>query len=135
MRTILSIFIFLFFSLLNVFPQYSLKVEVAGLRNNTGNVLFELYSGNHDLVKQEMGSIKQNICIVKFENLKPGKYAIRYFHDENKNLKMETNIVGIPTEGYGFSNNVLSKFGPPSFDKWIFDIKENLEMKLKIKYH
>ena len=38
------------------------------------------------------------------------------------NGTMETNLVGKPTEGYGFSNNVTGKFGPPPFEKWLFDI-------------
>jgi len=57
---------------------------------------------------------------VSFNNLTPGKYAVRYYHDENMNGNMETNLVGKPTEGYGFSNNIIGKFGPPPFEKWLF---------------
>jgi uncharacterized protein (DUF2141 family) len=52
-------------------------------------------------------------CTLLFKNLKPGKYAVRYFHDENLNGVMETNMAGKPKEGYGFSNNVTGMFGLP----------------------
>ncbi|MGH8076158.1 MAG: DUF2141 domain-containing protein [Lysobacter sp.] len=38
-------------------------------------------------------------------DLAPGSYAVRVMHDENGNGKLDTNMVGMPTEGYGFSNN------------------------------
>ncbi|GEA12408.1 DUF2141 domain-containing protein [Alteromonas sp. KUL49] len=47
----------------------------------------------------------------------PGEYALRYFHDENDNGQMETNMFGIPTEGYGFSNNAQPNFGPASYSQ------------------
>ncbi len=40
-----------------------------------------------------------------FEGLQPGTYAVRLMHDENDNGKLDRNLVGMPTEGYGFSNN------------------------------
>ncbi|HNI91331.1 MAG TPA: DUF2141 domain-containing protein, partial [Leptospiraceae bacterium] len=42
--------------------------------------------------------------------------AIGIMHDENNNLKMDTNLIGIPKEGYGVSNNVKSKLGPPKYE-------------------
>ena len=42
---------------------------------------------------------------LKIAGLAPGRYAARVMHDENGNGKLDTNIVGMPTEGYGFSNN------------------------------
>ena len=115
--------------------QYLLNVEITNLRNNNGPILMELYSENHVLLKQEKGIIKNNKCNFSFVNLKPAKYAIRYFHDENQDYKLDTNLIGVPTEGYGFSNNVLDTFGPPPFEKWIFEIKENTNITLKVKYH
>ncbi len=42
---------------------------------------------------------------LNFADLAPGSYALRVMHDENGNGKLDTNVVGMPTEGYGFSNN------------------------------
>jgi uncharacterized protein (DUF2141 family) len=38
----------------------------------------------------------------EFSDIKPGKYAIAVIHDENCNGKLDTNMFGIPKEGYGF---------------------------------
>lgn len=40
-----------------------------------------------------------------FSDLAPGDYGILVLHDENDNGRMDTNFIGIPKEGYGFSNN------------------------------
>ncbi len=47
---------------------------------------------------------------------------------------METNMVGKPIEGYGFSNNVTGKFGPPPFKKWLFEVKGDKKIKLMPVY-
>jgi uncharacterized protein (DUF2141 family) len=49
-------------------------------------------------------------------------------------MEMKTNLVGKPTEGYGFSNNVIRKFGPSPFDKWLFEINEDKKIVLKPTY-
>lgn len=63
-----------------------------------------------------------------FEGLAPGDYAIRLMHDENGNGKLDQNLVGMPTEGYGFSNNPRvmraatfeeARFSVPEADKSI----------------
>ena len=38
-------------------------------------------------------------------NLPAGNYAVQVMHDENENNKLDTNFMGMPIEGYGFSNN------------------------------
>lgn len=40
-----------------------------------------------------------------FKDLKPGRYAVMVTHDENGNGKLDMNVMGMPLEGYGFSNN------------------------------
>src|SRR5690606_22791100 len=58
---------------------------------------------------------------VTFEELPPGRYAVQVLHDANDNGKLDTNIVGMPTEGYGFSNNpqVMRK---AHFDEAVFEV-------------
>ncbi len=52
----------------------------------------------------------------------PGRYGIRLFHDVDGNGELNANIMGIPTEPFGFSNNAPPRFGPPSFKAAAFDI-------------
>ncbi len=60
----------------------------------------------------------------QIENLAYGQYAIAVYHDKNKNGKLDTNMLGIPLEEYGFSNNARSRFGPASWSQAKFTINE-----------
>jgi uncharacterized protein (DUF2141 family) len=51
---------------------------------------------------------------LRLSGLAPGNYAVAIIHDENGNAKLDT-LVGIPREGFGFSNNPAIAFGPPRF--------------------
>jgi uncharacterized protein (DUF2141 family) len=54
------------------------------------------------------------LCV--FEKIPPGIYAISAFHDKNNNGKLDTNLLSMPIEDYGASNNARATFGPPSFE-------------------
>ncbi len=114
--------------------QIRLEIEINEIRNNHGNIMLQIFDENEKVIAQEMSPIKDNKSLFIIKNIKPGKIAIRYFHDENKNGEMEVNNMGIPTEGYGFSNNAQEMFGPPLFEKWLFEVKENKKIVLKINY-
>ena len=60
-------------------------------------------------------------------------------HDEESDHKMHFNIVGIPVEGFGFSNNPTVYFGPPSFKRAELHVDEttaskNASIEIKMKY-
>ena len=55
--------------------------------------------------------------------LAPGAYVIAAFHDEDRDGELNTNLLGMPMEGYGFSNEARGMFGPPGFDAAAFAIK------------
>jgi uncharacterized protein (DUF2141 family) len=116
------------------FSQFKLNIEIVEIRNNKGNIMLQLFDENEKVIYEEKGNIPDNKCFFIIENLNPGKYAVRFYHDENMNGKMETNLVGKPTEGYGFSNNVTGKFGPPIFQKWLFEIAGDKKIVLKPTY-
>jgi len=128
-------FLFLLFLLpLSTFSQFTLTVEITGLRNNNGNLLYELFDQNHKSLKVGTENISNNKCVIVLDNVKPGMYAFNYIHDENKNRKLDTKMLFIPKEGFGYSNNVDAKFGPPAFEKWLFEVKENTKLSCKITY-
>jgi len=124
----------LFINTLTSYAQFTLTVEITGLRNNNGNLLYELFDKNHKSLKVSNAIISNNKCVIVLENIKPGKYGFNYIHDENKNKKLDTKMLVIPKEGFGYSNNVDAKFGPPAFEKWIFEVKEDTKLNLKITY-
>lgn len=60
--------------------------------------------------------IQGNPTLVTFRGLDNGNYAFIAFADENANGKLDTNLIGMPTERYGFSNDAIGFMGPPRFD-------------------
>lgn len=116
------------------FSQFKLDIEILELRNSKGNIMLQLFDSTEKVLDQERITIINNKSSFLIPGLKAGKYAVRYYHDENMNGKMETNLVGKPTEGYGFSNNVIGKFGPPPFEKWLFEVTRDKKIVLKPTY-
>jgi uncharacterized protein (DUF2141 family) len=116
------------------YAQFALKVKITDLRNNTGKVMLQVFDEEEKVISQVMGDIKDKSFLFTAENLKAGKYAVRFYHDENLNQNMETNLVGKPTEGYGFSNNVTEKFSMPKFEKWLFSLHQDTMIVLKTVY-
>jgi uncharacterized protein (DUF2141 family) len=116
------------------FSQFTLHIEILELRNNNGNIMLQLFDSTQKVLTLEKCIIKDNKSSISVPDLSPGKYAVRYYHDENMNGKMETNLVEKPTEGYGFSNNVIGKFGPPPFEKWLFEVSSDKRIVLKPTY-
>ncbi len=97
-----------------------LQVEVQGLNEIKGDVMVAVFNQKGQWLKQALHSKKvgasQLSLTVQFENLPDGDYAVSVFHDLNSNGRLDSNVIGIPTEPYGFSNDAAGNFGPPSFD-------------------
>lgn len=68
-----------------------------------------------------------------FPDLAPGRYAIRAFVDENGNGKLDTNIVGIPLERYGFSNNARGTLGAPGFEAAALRVDADLQTVINLR--
>ncbi len=114
--------------------QLTLTIEINDLRNDIGHVHLELSNEDEQCLVSVTENISDHRCVIIIENLESGKYAFRYFHDENMNEQIDTNWLGIPKEGIGFSNDPGMTFGPPSFRKTLFDLSESPFMKSKPKY-
>jgi uncharacterized protein (DUF2141 family) len=72
---------------------------------------------------------------VVFTNLKPGTYAVIAFHDANDNGKLDENWLGVPTEGYGFSNNAEGFMSAPSFQNaGVLVGNQDLSIVITLKY-
>ena len=119
-------------------PNFSsnptLTVTITGLKNNDGKVMIQLMDEHKKTVKQAMLSIKNKKAEWIVNDISGGRYAIRLFHDENNNQKMDTNFMGIPKEGYAFSNNAKGTFGPPAHEKTLFECQTNKTIDIEVVY-
>jgi uncharacterized protein (DUF2141 family) len=119
-----------------------IHIKILNIRNSTGTIgcaLFESpdgfpveylrYAININVIK-----IRDTQASCDFEDIQPGTYALAIVHDENMNGKLDTQWLGIPTEGYGFSNDVKAILGPPSFSAASF-LYDGQEIRLTISLH
>ncbi|MBN2807345.1 MAG: DUF2141 domain-containing protein [Prolixibacteraceae bacterium] len=114
--------------------QSKLEIEIANLRNSHGQIVIELMDAQKQTLKATRKKIENNQCIFIFNDLKNGHYAVQYFHDENSNGAIDTNIFGIPTEGFGFSNNAIGPLGPKKFEEWLFKISGDQKITIRTRY-
>ncbi len=106
-----------------------LRAHIIGLRSSNGKVHCTLFNSDavpdddSKAVKDLIVPIKDHSAECDFDGLAPGEYAIVTFHDENDNGEFDKNFLGIPKEGFAFSDNVRPKLSKPSFDQCKFDYK------------
>jgi uncharacterized protein (DUF2141 family) len=115
-----------------------LTVEVCGLESQSGKVMISLYDSKQSYeksqnpVKKASLAIKGDKSLWLVKDLPPGEYAIKLFHDQNANQKLDRNFLGMPQEPYGFSNNARGFMGPPSFEEAKFNL-EGKALLIKIQ--
>lgn len=104
-------------------PCPGIHVKVLDIRNSAGTVDCALFESAEGFPIEVLRSAT-NVMVIKvrasqarcdFEDIPPGTYALAVIHDENMNGVLDTNALGIPREGYGFSNDARAWLGAPSF--------------------
>src|SRR4051812_39824985 len=98
-----------------------LEITVKNIKNEKGNVRVGIFKDKDTFLKEAIyGKVvkaRKNELMVVFDNLPAGKYAVSVIHDENENGELDSNMIGMPKEGFGFTNDAMGTFGPPSFEK------------------
>ncbi|KEO72458.1 DUF2141 domain-containing protein [Anditalea andensis] len=129
MKIILTIIILLF--MINP-DSTDLTVTITNLKEDTGVVRLAIFDKSsafpdkaHQAYDKVIAQVQGGKATAVFKNIKPGKYAISAFHDANNDGVINKNAFGIPKEGYGFSNDAMGSFGPPSFSAASFEVDEN----------
>ncbi len=113
--------------------SYELTVLVDQFRSDSGQVMVELKDSGKKRISAQKASINDGISRIGFEGLEKGKYAVRLFHDANLNEELDRKGV-VPKEGYGYSNNVKGKMGPPNFSEQLFDLEKDTTLRIHVIY-
>jgi uncharacterized protein (DUF2141 family) len=104
----------------------TVDVTVQGVQNANGHILVALCTKAEFLhphcawrgrAVAAVGDVHVTIADVP-----PGVYAAQAFHDENDNGRLDRNMLGLPREAMGFSNNAPMRMGPPRFDAAAFEV-------------
>ena len=111
-----------------------LRLTVDGVRSDGGEILVALYDSADGFQSAIANAARRGLMpdsgrligtairanqgtqSTVFTQLAPGRYAIVVIHDENDNGRLDKDLLGVPTEGYGFGNDAEGFFSAPSFD-------------------
>ncbi len=122
-----------------------LTITVDNLRSSQGQILLCVFSAESSdreafpdctkghPVRQSKAVIGGGKVVVTYKGLKDGVYAVAAIHDENGNGVLDTNFLGIPTEGVGISANPRL-MGKPNFGQAQFEIKGKTTITVNAKY-
>ena len=121
----------------------NIEVAVQGIRSPKGQIVIGIYKNDESFRKDdpcikkrfEKTTIQDGEMIVRF-NLKPGTYGFSLLDDENNDDDMNYSVIGIPKEGFGFSNYYHTNLKRPKFDQFKFVLNEDQKQKIiiEIKY-
>ena len=119
--------------------NYSLNINIENINPSKGQLMIAVYNSKQLYMKTEKAVSKQilklngkNTEFIQFKDLPMGEYSVAVIHDENNNGKLDTNIFGIPTEDYGFSNNIRPKFRAANWDETKFLMNKNVGLNIKL---
>lgn len=120
-----------------IHAERRIQVEIYGLHEGRGSVRLALYQSSAQFLKKD-GELHHELqktpdadfCTFML-TVPAGQYALAVFQDENEDGFLNKNILGIPTEPYGFSNDAMGLIGPPSFK----DAKVEVSDQEKIRIH
>lgn len=120
----------------------TLKITITNIKEVKGTLFVALPDGvNQFSGKWKPGTRARKVQVtgqtmtISFTGLPlHASYAVKVFHDTNSNGKLDTKIFGIPKEPYGFSNNPVTRFGPPSWKKASFNFtRDGQVVNIKLK--
>ena len=117
-----------------------ISVIIKDIKTPNGQILMGIYkddvSFDKEIAYKKVQAFKTKISngtLVVEVKLEPGKYGISLMDDENFNGKMDYNFIGIPKEGFGFSNYYHTGLTKPKLKFFLFEVIENKNTKVEVK--
>lgn len=130
--------------LMSAFPsQKMVELHCVHFRNDNGYARIAVYNDpktfcNESIkpFKEVSGKIEHGECTVSIYDLPDGDYALTLLHDENEDGVMNYNLLGLPKEGFGFTNNVLPGFSKPGFKACKISVSAGtvVNQTIKVRY-
>jgi uncharacterized protein (DUF2141 family) len=118
----------------------AITVVVRGLRSDRGHVRVGLYGDaaswprDHGDVARCVAVVRQHEARCVIQAPRAGRYAFAFLHDEDDDGQMDKDVLGLPQEGYGFSNDVRPGLGAPSFESASFQAAAPLQVAVTTRY-
>jgi uncharacterized protein (DUF2141 family) len=105
----------------------TVEVHVTGTSGGRGNVSVAVCDRERFLKQCAYSAsvpARDGETLVTLRDVPAGTWAVLAYQDENANGQLDRNLIGIPSENYGFSRDARGRFGPPSFDDAAIAIKD-----------
>lgn len=120
----------------------NLVVDVNGLKDKNGLLCIKVFNGsqgfpnsNDRAIKRDCAKITETPMRFVYRGLTAGNYAVAVYHDSNGDRNLNRNGAGMPTEGYGFSNNPVVKTSAPKYGQAVFLLAgTNTRVAVQMKY-
>lgn len=132
--------IILIFSLMASAKAANLTITVTNIKETKGSIVIGIFNNKESFPKNGRETKQLFIAADADEvtktitGLPDGEYAIAIYHDKNSDGVCNKNILGIPQEGFGFSNNFKPRLKSPAFADVKFNVKENAHILIKLLY-
>ena len=116
--------------------NYDIEVSIKNIKNINGYIQIGLYNDPNEFPKVDKEfkryyfKVSSTNMTYTIKDLSKGKYAIATYHDENSDKKCNRNMIGYPTEDFGFSNNIKVFLTAPSFDQALIELNDNKKLEI-----
>ena len=115
----------------------NLDVPVSTVRSNRGVVFVALYDQRNWLkpgrfLTARKVPARRGTVVARFRGVRPGRYGVAVFHDENSNGRVDKNFVGLPAEGFGFSRTTPRRV--PRFSETSFPLHRPATQPVRLRY-
>lgn len=110
-----------------------LTATMTDIETVQGKLAIQILDADGEVYKESWIPVTSSEVTWVLEDISEGSYALKYFHDENNNGELDMNWMGIPTEGFGFSNDAKIVFGPPSVKEMLFTVQGDTSIKMKTR--
>lgn len=116
----------------------SLSITVENIQHDSGQVMLALcqskaaFDGEEPAIASFMQAPNGESLTISTTALPPGEYGIRVMHDVDGDGEMGSNMLGMPTEPWAFSNNATGNFGPPTWEDIVFTIDDDATQTIRL---
>lgn len=136
-----SMCVILFYLMMRIPNTVPISLHLDGIVCSKGSIYISVYNSKeaflvpgNEISSRILESGNMSQLKIQMKVPQGQQLAIACFQDINGNKKLDTNLLGIPTEPYGFSGDVKSKWRKPRFSDAVIDLKQTQPIKIKLQY-
>jgi len=116
----------------------TLSMNIDNIQSDSGKIMISVgdataFDGKGPYALQIIVPARVGSVSFSTDALPAGTWAARVMHDANNNNEMDSNMVGMPKEPWGMSNNARGNFGPPTFADARFEMKGDTLLTIAVE--